>query len=128
MREAVPYGMRPGCSSENYSRHLGPLLGFKRANTSLYELEAPGHNKNMLSRVTITIPVAPPHEAFDSDVLQDKGFALKLAEMLDAPMPPTYTEHATVQRALEGELVVPLALYADAVPYSHTDSVLGFWV
>ena len=43
-------------------------------------------------------------------------------------MPPTYTEHATDLRAPEDELVVPLALYADAVPYSHTDSVLGFWV
>ena len=87
----------------------------------MYELEAPGHNKNMLSRVTITIPVIPPHEAFDNEILQDEAFALKLAEMLDTPMPPTYTEHATVLRAPEDELVAPLALYADAVPYSHTD-------
>ena len=126
--EAVPYGMRPGCSSGNYSRRLDPLLGFKRANASLYELEAPGHSKNTLSRVTISIPVIPPHEAFDDDVVGGASFRPKLAEMLDGPMPPTYTDHPAVQGAVEDELVVPLALYADAVPYSNTDSVLGFWV
>ena len=62
---------------------------FTRANASLYELEAPGHSKNTLSRVTISIPVIPPHEAFDDDVVGDASFTLKLAEMLDGPMPPT---------------------------------------
>ena len=126
--EAVRYGVRPGCSSGNYSRHLDPILGFERGNRALYDMDIPGHNKQSLSRASLSLPTLPPHESFSSDITEDATYSVKLAEMLSAGMPPAYTEHPVVRSARDDELVAPLALYADAVPYSQTDSVLGFWL
>ena len=36
---------------------------------------------------------------------------------------PIVREHSTLQAP-----VVPLALFVDGAPYSHTDGVVGFWV
>ena len=46
-------------------------------------------------------------------------------------MPRQYHQHIVYRRArasAPGALVLPLSWYADAVPYSQTDSVLVFWV
>ena len=120
--------MRPGCSSGNYSRHIDPILGFERGNRALYHMDILGHSKQSLSRASLNLPTLPPHESFSDDITEDAAYSVKLAEMLSAGMPPAYTEHPIVRSARDDELVAPLALYADAVPYSQTDSVLGFWL
>jgi hypothetical protein len=125
--EAVRDGMRPGCSSGNYGRHLDPILGFERGNRALYDMDIPGHNKQSLPRASLNLPTLPPHESFNSDITEGATYSVKLAEMLSAGMPPAYTEHPVVRSARDDEFVAPLALHADAVPYSQTDSVLGIW-
>jgi hypothetical protein len=123
--EAVRYGMRSGCSSGNYSRHLDPILGFERGNRALCDMGIPGHHKQPWPRASLNLAPLPPHESFNDDITEDAAYSVRLANMLSAGMPPAYTEHPVVRSARDDELVAPLALYADAVPYSQTDSVLG---
>ena len=126
--KAFRYGMWPGYSNGNYNRHLDPNLGFERGNRALYDMDIPGHNKQSLPRASLNLPTLPPRESFNNDITEDAAYSVKLAEMLAAGMPPTYTEHPIVRNARDDELVAPLALYADAMPCSQTDSVLGFWL
>jgi hypothetical protein len=59
---------------------------------------------------------------------QGPGLDFMLAEAIDAgDFPPSYKEHPVVVQN-PGELVLPIALYLDAVPYTLTDSVLGIWI
>ena len=56
------------------------------------------------------------------------SFRNKLVEHREArTLPACYWEHTVVQAAAP-ETVAPLALYLDGVPYSQTDSVIGWWV
>ena len=56
------------------------------------------------------------------------SFGKKLAELrTPGNLPPAFWEHPLVEAAA-GEPVAPLALYIDAVPYSQTDSVIGWWL
>ena len=42
-------------------------------------------------------------------------------------LPPSYWENPIVQ-SHPSEDVIPLALYMDGLPYSHTDAVVGVWL
>jgi len=70
----------------------------------------------------------PCHEQLSKDLDEDAPLRSKLAELLrDRSLPPVYYDHPVVRRH-RGRPVLPLALYLDAVPWSQTDSVLGFWL
>ena len=57
------------------------------------------------------------------------GMRAKVNSMLAAnQLPPCYTEHNVVREALDGELVVPIALYTDGIAHEKRDSVLGVYV
>ena len=43
-------------------------------------------------------------------------------------LPTEYYHHPVVENRAEDELILPLAFFIDAVPYSQVDSVVGFWV
>ena len=45
----------------------------------------------------------------------------------DGSFPPCYKDHPVVA-AHPGEEVLPVNLFVDDVPYSHNDSVVGFWL
>ena len=127
LREAIPYGFRPGAPSGHYSRHLDPLLGFKQHNKSLYEIDVPGHSKADLSRTQLTMPVAPVHEVM-GQAFEEVGFRTRLREAVASKaLPPCYFQHPTV-RANPDELVAPASIYLDFVPYSQTDSLLCIWL
>eukprot|EP00969_Alexandrium_andersonii_P172564 7628423-Alexandrium_andersonii.AAC.1 len=71
------------------------------------------------------MPVLPPNECINAEVKQDVSVSLRLREAHDeGELPEAYGRRPVVRA---GGLVLPLALYVDAVPYSTTDSVAGFW-
>ena len=52
---------------------------------------------------------------------------MKIQEAIDEKkFPPLYDSHPVVTQSAEP--VLPVALYIDAVPYTLTDSVIGFWM
>ena len=94
----------------------------------LYEFEVPGHTKRDAGRVTHKLWALPCHEALAQDAEQDVGLRVQLAELLrERALPPCYWNHPVVMRH-PGRHVLPVALYLDAVPWSQSDSVLGFWL
>lgn len=127
IKEADRYALGPGSSSGHYSRKLRSALGYSKSK-DLYELDVPGHSKHDLSRTLHTISCLPAHEQFATDVANDVSCRNKLAELIrDESLPPCYYEHKVVKDN-PGELVLPIALYIDGVPFSQTDSVLGWWL
>jgi hypothetical protein len=98
-----------------------------------YELQVSGHAKHDLIRTLHSASVIPPHDALSKEMEDNAGMRDQLAELVASrEMPQSYWEHvvvATPPRAgCPAGLVLPIAIYVDAVPYSLTDSVIGFWV
>ena len=53
----------------------------------------------------------------------------ELQSMVDElKLPPTYYDHPVYRANSAGPPPIPLGLFIDAVPYSHKDSVIGFWM
>ena len=129
MKGAQRYGFRPDTENTgHFARHLDPILGFKQFNKTLYDVWVPGHAKHDLSRTQHLIPVSLPHEVIPQDMDADVGYRTMLAEAIaNKNLPPLYFEHPIVLAHPE-ELVAPIAIYIDFVPYSQTDSVVGIWL
>ena len=74
----------------------------------------------------------PPHEPLDEEARETSEYASLLAESIrDQEWSANYLEHpALIDARARGDErpVTPVALYVDAVPYSQSDSVVGFWV
>ena len=121
------YGMAPGKASGSYARHLKGLLGFKENEQHLFRCRVPIHARHAMERSVTMLPVLPGHEALDREVRADPTVSVKLKEAVDSGnLPRAYYDHPVVQ---DSELpVLPCSLYIDAVPYSNTDSVVGFWL
>ena len=92
----------------------------------MYKFSAPGMNKSEISRTTIEFTARPAHETLQNEY-EETGFETRLRETITENMlPPSYYDHPVVETNPE-ELVVPVGLYMDGLPYSLVDSVLGVW-
>jgi hypothetical protein len=124
--EATPYSLHPNSSGGHAARKLRASLGHT-ASDALYEASVPGHSRHDLERTLHTVPFMPLHEQIASNSEVSSASASKLLELkASGDLPEAYTRHPVVS-ANAGEPVLPLAIFMDAVPYSHTDSVLGCW-
>eukprot|EP00969_Alexandrium_andersonii_P163147 7212962-Alexandrium_andersonii.AAC.1 len=91
-----------------------------------YPVTCPGHPRaEAFGRHKMTLPFRPPHELLEEDAEADPGMVLKVQEKA-AELPPAYHNHPVVEAA-GTDVVVPLQLYLDGVPYSEVDSVVGIW-
>ena len=125
--EATKYGKAPGSSSGKYAEKLRSVLG-QLDSSDLYEFEYPGHHRHALSRMVHVGHCLPAHEQVAADTDDAVGFRTRLLELVRGRLlPPAYFDHPVV-KAAGSDLVVPLALYVDAVPYSLNDSVIGWWM
>jgi hypothetical protein len=62
-------------------------------------------------------------------VASEVGERTRLREAIASKsLPSCYYKHPVVMSASEDELVIPIAVYLDFVPYALNDSVLGLWV
>lgn len=129
IREAGQYALKPGAPTGHYSRKLRRQLGW-RTKHNFMRLTIPGQGKHDLERSEQTVSVMPGHEQMSLDLKDTPVTATMLQKLKDKPdnIPPCYWHHPVVQEAAQYELVYPVAVYLDGVPYSHTDGVLGFWL
>ena len=130
VREAAPYGLQPGAQSGHYQRKLSAVMPASRDRKAYYTVDVPGHSKHDLSRTIHQVPTLPPHECIVDD-MGATGFETRLRECIGGGLPAAYWEHPAVRNAPQdgpGGPPVPVNLYVDGVPYSQTDSVLGWWV
>ena len=118
---------KPGQPSGHYQRRLDSVLGFKAERDAFYRLRVPGHHRHDLSRTTHRVPVRVAHEALNDEIVNDPSCSVRLRELVqERALPPSYFSHPVVSNS--DTLVVPTALFVDGLPYSHTDSVIGFWM
>ena len=124
--EAVAFGLPPDRPSGHYQRHLKSAMPHVFDDSVLYDFEMPCHGKHDLSRSVRTCWATLPYEEIALDMAKPT-FRTRLEERL-RDMPPVYWEHPLVRASGDQERVAPLALYLDGVPYSQTDSVIGYWL
>ena len=128
MTEAKPYGLHADADSGAYNRKLKRVLGDDRAADEIYAIEVPSYNKKAILREKHRFSMIPAHEEFARHVEEQK-FAAELLDFQERA-PRAYREHPIVLEAAAAGcgLPMPIALYLDGVPYSHVDSVIGFWM
>ena len=123
----------PGRDSGSYQKRLDSALAYSEHAGRLYALEFPGHDKYSASRSTLTTYVQPPHECLKQEFQDNPALWKQAAKHIatDA-MPPAYVENPVVQNACIKDLVLPVALYVDGVPYHARkkgyDAVVGWWL
>ena len=122
--------MKPSAHSGSFSRHFDMVLGVRpQEGEEFYSMPVPGFKRTEAARVTFQLPCWPPHEAIDEEQRSTPDMPRKLAQAIaDGELPPSYAAHNVVTSAPAGIPVYPLALYIDAVNFTRTDAVVGFWV
>ena len=129
IQNAIRFGKAPGAPSGHYNRHIKRKFGYVFQNDHWYRIKAPGRKKHELGRVELDVVVAPVWEQLDADLRKDPSSLLKLEEAIaDNKLPPTYDSHPLVVDHGAEKPVWPVHLFVDGVPYSHTDSVIGWWI
>lgn len=120
------FAYKPGQPNGHYQRHLANKLDFKTHKAGFYYMNIPGHKRHDLSRSTNLVPVRPVHEAIDGELAGDPTILARLRDLVRRrALPKAYFRHPVVRST--SALVVPLGLFIDGVPYSHTDSLVGVW-
>ena len=126
IKEAHPYSLDPNSSGGHHSRKLKSALGHDRSD-DLYEADLPGHSRHDLQRTSHKTSFLPLHEQLADHLGQHpEEFELVKQRIKDGDTPPCFKEHEVVV-SNPSEVIVPIALFIDAVPYSETDSVMGCW-
>jgi hypothetical protein len=92
----------------------------------MYIFETPGMTRGDMSRSMVTLSAKPAFESLD-DELNQPNYSVRLREAIENGLPETCKTHPIVVEN-PTELVAPVALYMDFVPYSLVDSVLGVWL
>jgi hypothetical protein len=122
------YGLAPGKHSGHYQRHIDHALGGSKV-LEMYELMLPIHGKHSLSRSLFVLRLLVPHELI-AETMSEPSFRTRLREVIEnGDLPPVYHNHPVVlEWGRRHTLVAPYALYVDGVPYSVTDTVIGYWL
>eukprot|EP00959_Pyramimonas_sp_CCMP1952_P254143 5309134-Pyramimonas_sp.AAC.1 len=97
----------------------------KKQNVSVDEmiLSVPGHPGIRAPRGDLQLKVRPFHESLFCEVMgSDDSTDRQRQLLLDKPLPPVYFQHPVVEKASEGELVIPMGLYVDAARYGGNAS------
>ena len=123
---ARKHGLKPGSPSGHFNRKVEKVLGFY-TDTDMYVVSMPGRTSKAVTRTVTSCPTFIPHELVEDECKDNDVFFDTLEVMVDnMDLPPAYYSHPVVL-ASTGP-VCPLAIFIDAVPYSHTDSIVGWWV
>ena len=124
---AVPWGMRPSAQSGKFAPHVERKLGHVSVKRKLYRFEVPGYNRHDMERTRHVLHMNPAHEQAAKS-MADPSFETTLLDKRDRmELPPNYYDHPVVVAAA-GAAVAAYALFVDAVPYTLTDSIIGFWL
>ncbi len=128
IQKTKPLAFRPDAPSGHYQRHLEIALPFLEAEKdSLYEFDLPSYDRDTDKLAKHTFSMIPFQETIEKTFAESPSMKLQLAEAVAAKeLPPSYFDNPVV---LSGEdKPLPVSLFIDAVPYSQTDSVIGFWI
>ena len=128
LHEASKLGLAPGRPSGHYQRRVSRQLDIYSSDGQ-YEVVVHGRNRKCTTRGAHVHAAYPPHELVDKEIADNPEILGKLQDLVDSGgLPACYYQHPIYQQHASTGPVVPLALFVDGVPYSQTDSVVGFWM
>ena len=130
VEEAKPLAFRPDAPSGHFQRHLNTsLTALTEHQPSLYETEIPSFDKDEDVLEPRTFWMMPSHEQVAEGFAADAIMRVKLAEVVEErELPSTFWDSPVVTSAPVGSPVLPVSIFVDGVPYSQSDSVIGFWM
>ena len=121
------FALSPSASSGHFQRKVDVALDLTTKCDGMLTIPVPGHTKHDMFRTVEHIPVLPPHEVVEKELVQDPDLLDKIEQMSERDdWTRAYKEHAVVNSS--DEPVVPLLLYVDGVPFLKRDSVIGFYI
>ena len=99
-----------------------------KADTSRHmHVNVPCNRRYDMARASHKLALLPIHEALDREVEEQPDLLERAAaKVSEGAWADNYRKHPLVNDG--GSAPLPLVIYADGVPYSTTDSVVGFWV
>ena len=124
---ASKYAMPPGRSTGKYKAHLDERLHFKEQRRHMYHFDVPGRQRRSEEQCSITLAAKPAYDTLESD-FKSPSYSTQLREAInEGLLPTTYDDHPVVL-GHPTELVAPVGIYMDGLPYSQVDSVPEVWV
>lgn len=111
-----------------FSKHFDKTVGLdKGMNSDFYKLPIPSFERWSLGRTVLDIEATPVHMKLAEEIATTPDFWGKVHEAVEASgWSPRYKSHELF-REHGGDRLIPLALYADGVPFLKRDSAIGFW-
>ena len=118
-------GFRPDAPSGHCHRHLDSVLDFAERQSKFYMLQVVGTRKEDDSRSTFDMCVVPGHEVFNAEIEGDACRSGSVTRRRPTAC-PQITTSIQWTNGTPNEDVFPVDLRMDAVPYSLTDSGVGY--
>ena len=118
--------LRPGQTGGVHQRKVLAYMQVGK-DLPLYAVPAPGHDRGTADRVVHELAMMPPHEAIAAELAKNPQTLEEIRRAPPGTWGPVYDRHEIVVSS-PGEVVVPLALYMDGVPFTRSDGFLGVWV
>ena len=130
IKDCARLGVKPDAPSGHPNRHLKKVLPLYRDDKPAYKYKVPCATKRQLGRGKHDFNVLVPTEELQREFEQSEGLREQLEDAIQTgAFPPSYDTHPVVEvAAAVARLVLPVAIFIDGVPYSNTDSIIGFWM
>ena len=123
--------MPPSRSGGSFSRHFDKVVGLdKKMEGDFYKFEMPAIERWSLGRTSIVCHANVVYKQLraEIDAIDDFDSLLEKTSATEG-WGLKYNAHPLVRsEAAAGQLVVPLAMYLDGVPFQKRDSALGLWL
>jgi hypothetical protein len=126
---ATDFALRPSSSSGHFHRHFKKVLKLDAVVEGDYTLPVPGQARFSIERSLHPIPVLVPHETLAAELAASPALVGRLQNSIrEQEWSDAYYSHEVVRSANPGEVVWPISVYIDGVPFAKRDGLLGLWV
>ena len=119
--------VRPDSQSGRFSTKFDSAVGCRPKDLPQYEVDVGMRLRSQASRILKAVPTLPPHELLHNEFVESSSTLVSEFNRVKDQLPPLYWDHPVVQSASPSEIVLPLAIYVDAVNFGRGESCLGFW-
>ena len=121
------FATRPSSQTGKFNQKISKALGIDDVIEESYDLDFPGEDKYARTRILRAIPTLPMHEALQSEFDHNRALREELEIVLEnADWIQQCYDHDVVRRARPGEIIWPVAIYVDGVPFQKRDGLVNF--
>ena len=119
---------RPNAPSGHYQRHLDSVTEMSSKLKGACMIVVPSFDKYSMSRCVLNIPMIPLHEALQGELEEDPSIETTFnASTPEGDWNKDYFRHPVVRNKDPDEVVYPIALYLDGVPFNRRDGLVAVY-